>query len=110
MAHGLGWGRSPRLQPAEPGAGLRGPGGDPPRGRSRGAWVDRRCLQPFLGTASAGSGDEVGHFTLYRSPFTLFSKDLTVSIVSASSAFLSFRHRAIRGNRTAIPLLCRVEG
>ena len=30
-----------------------------------------------------------------------------VSIVSASSAFLSVRHLAMRGNRTAIPDLCR---
>ena len=37
------------------------------------------------------------------------NRAFTVSRVSASAAFLSVRQRAIRGNRTAIPDLCRVD-
>lgn len=47
--------------------------------------------------------------TCHLSLLTVSSSPLTVSIVSASSAFLSVRQRTIRGNLTAIPDLWRED-
>src|SRR3954453_10650193 len=64
-----------------------------------------------LGVLDSASGaDEVGHSSDTALPAYALSNDLTVSMVSASSAFLSVLHRAMRGNRTAIPDLCRLDG
>ena len=71
----------------------------------------RRGPQGWSGqrAASRGIRGEVHRLAPTEAGQTSVSSFLTVSSVSASSGFLSLRHRSIRGNRTAIPDRCRVE-